>query len=538
MAPVKEGAPGTPGAADCEESDRTRAKHPRGPFFDARRLDAGRLAEALAGSSSDAIIVKSLDGTIRSWNRAAEEIYGYSAKEMIGRSIRAIIPEDRLNETERILVRLAAGESISHFETVRVARDGTRLDISLSETPILDDRGLPAFAVVVARDVSAKCRAREQTREADLRYRTTLDSLTEGFQILGADWRYLYLNPAAAAHGRRSIEDLLGQRLMDVFPGIEETEVFRAMRHVLENRTSVIMDNHFVYPDGVKRWFELRIEPVPEGICVHSFDIQRRREMEEELKRINLELDDRVAVRTRELEMVNSELEAFSYSVSHDLRAPLRSMDGFSQVLMEDHERELSPAAMDALRRIRAASQRMGEMIDDLIMLARVSRGTLNARPVSLSALAHELIAELGPARPGRDVEYLVQERMKVRADPGLVRIVLQNLLANAWKYSSTRSRSRIEVGEIGIDGKRAWFVSDNGVGFDPARAEKLFTPFFRLHTQAEFDGNGIGLATVRRAVHRQGGEVWAEGRPGEGATFYFTFGIPEGRRKRNENPD
>jgi signal transduction histidine kinase len=171
-------------------------------------------------------------------------------------------------------------------------------------------------------------------------------------------------------------------------------------------------------------------------------------------------------------------------------------------------------------------------------MLARVSRGTLNARPVSLSALAHELIAELGPARPGRDVEYLVQERMKVRADPGLVRIVLQNLLANAWKYSSTRSRSRIEVGEIGIDGKRAWFVSDNGVGFDPARAEKLFTPFFRLHTQAEFDGNGIGLATVRRAVHRQGGEVWAEGRPGEGATFYFTFGIPEGRRKRNENPD
>ena len=232
---------------------------------------------------------------------------------------------------------------------------------------------------------------------------------------------------------------------------------------------------------------------------------------------------------TRELEGANRELEAFSYSVSHDLRAPLRTIDGFSQILQEDYEAVLDEEGLDYLGRVRAASAHMAMLIDDLLDLSRVSRRPLRREPVDLADLAAEVIEDLRAAEPERDVEFVVERGIRAYGDMGLLKVALENMLGNAWKFTKREERPRIEFGvdrrpRAGVAGP-AYFVRDNGAGFDQAYADKLFGAFQRLHGQDEFEGTGIGLATVARIIHRHGGRVWAEGEVGEGATFYFTLG-------------
>jgi light-regulated signal transduction histidine kinase (bacteriophytochrome) len=240
-----------------------------------------------------------------------------------------------------------------------------------------------------------------------------------------------------------------------------------------------------------------------------------------------------------ELTTVNKELETFSYSVSHDLRAPLRSIDGFSQALLEDCHEQLDDTGQDYLRRIRSATQRMGQLIDDLLTLSRVIRSDMRREPVDLSRIASQISTDLYQAHPERQVECIIQPDVIARGDQRLLYAVLENLLSNAWKFTAKRSRAKIEFGAISplpvaTDEKEStyptYFVRDDGVGFDMAYVEKLFTPFQRLHSISEFPGNGIGLATVQRIVHRHGGRVWAEGSIGQGATFYFTLATEGGQ--------
>lgn len=256
-------------------------------------------------------------------------------------------------------------------------------------------------------------------------------------------------------------------------------------------------------------------------------DISDRRRAEDELRRLNAELERRVIERTVQLENTNRELEAFSYSVSHDLRSPLRSLDGFSQAILEDYADRLDEQGGDYLRRIRAASQRMGALIDDLLRLSRVSRSECERRKVDLSALAASVAGEIQMAGSGRQVEWVITPGMEVNADPNLLRIVLENLLGNAWKFTSRHSHARIEVGAADYEDGRVYFVRDDGAGFDMAFAGQLFGAFQRAHSKTDFEGTGIGLATVQRIVHRHGGRVWAEGAVEKGATIYFT--LPEG---------
>jgi PAS domain S-box-containing protein len=226
----------------------------------------------------------------------------------------------------------------------------------------------------------------------------------------------------------------------------------------------------------------------------------------------------------KELEQVNKELEAFSYSVSHDLRAPLRSIDGFSQALLEDYEDKLDEQGKDYLRRVRAATQRMSQLIDDLLNLSRISRTEMHYEEVNLTAIAKAIAAELQKTQPERQVEFVIGENIVARGDSHLLSIVLDNLLRNAWKFTSKHLHARIEFGTIQQDGRLVYYVRDNGAGFDMNYANKLFTPFQRLHKSTEFEGTGIGLATVQRIIHRHGGSVWAEGEVEKGATFYFTL--------------
>lgn len=226
-----------------------------------------------------------------------------------------------------------------------------------------------------------------------------------------------------------------------------------------------------------------------------------------------------------ELAAINQELEAFSYSVSHDLRAPLRSIDGFSQALLEDYEEKLDKQGKNYLQRVRSATQRMGELIDDLLTLSRVTRSEMKLQTVELSALAHSIVTELQKIQPERRTEFVITPGLSANGDAHLLRLLLENLLGNGWKFTGKHPQASIEFGSIQVDGKQAFFVRDDGAGFDMAYADKLFVPFQRLHSPSEFPGTGIGLATVQRIVHRHGGQVWAEGKVEKGATFYFTLG-------------
>jgi signal transduction histidine kinase len=251
---------------------------------------------------------------------------------------------------------------------------------------------------------------------------------------------------------------------------------------------------------------------------------------EDEIRRLNVELERRVTERTAELAAANKELEAFSYSVSHDLRAPLRAIQGFSQALNDEYADRFDAQGRDYLQRVHAAGQRMGQLINDLLHLSRLTRGEMRRQPVDLSALAVAIAAELQKAQPHRRVAFLIAGGLTAHADPRLLRVALENLLGNAWKYTSKQQQARIELGVTERDGERAYFVRDDGAGFDMAYADRLFAPFQRLHTAKEFEGTGIGLATVQRIIHRHGGRIWAEGAVGNGATFYFT--VHDGRRR------
>lgn len=242
------------------------------------------------------------------------------------------------------------------------------------------------------------------------------------------------------------------------------------------------------------------------------------------LRRVSVELEDQVTRRTTQLAAANKELEAFSYSVSHDLRAPLRSIDGFSRALLDDYAPQLDDTGKDYLNRVRASTQRMGQLIDDMLMLSRVTRSEMNLDTVNLSALAQTVVDELQQEYPERFVEFVCTPGMMVRGDARLLKIVLENLLGNAWKFTSKREHAHIEFGVMHQVGASVYFVRDNGAGFDMAYVGKLFSAFQRLHAMTEFPGTGVGLATVQRIIHRHGGEAWAEGEIDKGATFYFTL--------------
>jgi signal transduction histidine kinase len=261
-------------------------------------------------------------------------------------------------------------------------------------------------------------------------------------------------------------------------------------------------------------------------------EIQVRKRAEEEIQQLNANLESRVAERTQDvreanlqLAAMNTELESFSYSVSHDLRAPLRGIDGWSLALLEDYRERLDDRGREYLNRVRSETQRMGRLIDDLLKLSNVTRVDMQRGQVDVTSIAGGIAAQLREANPERDIEFTIMPGLRTCADAGLLQIVLTNLLSNSVKFTDGTSGARIEVGQNEQNGEPAFFVRDNGVGFDMAYAGTLFGAFQRLHKETEFPGTGIGLATVQRAVRRHGGRVWAEAKAGTGATFYFTIG-------------
>ncbi|WP_236026826.1 sensor histidine kinase [Geomonas diazotrophica] len=321
--------------------------------------------------------------------------------------------------------------------------------------------------------------------------------------------------------------DIVGQCHYDVFPEIS-SEWREFHRRGLSGEVIRADADRFVRADGSVQWVRWEIRPWSTadggigGIVLFSEDITGLKEAQEEIQSLNTDLERRVEQRTAELKAANEELDAFAYAVSHDLRAPLRAMIGFSQALQEDCSQQLSEEGLDHLREIRQAGHKMGELVDGLLALSRSLRGTLECHTVDVSALARRLLQDLERAEPGRKVQWQIDEELKVNGDPRMVELLLTNLLSNAWKYSAAAQSARISVSAEQRDGKSFIRVADNGAGFDIRHTERLFKPFQRLHRQDEFPGIGIGLATVQRIVNRHGGTIAADGEPGKGATFRF----------------
>ena len=360
-------------------------------------------------------------------------------------------------------------------------------------------------------------------RQSEEKYRRTLDTMLEGCQIVGFDWRYLYLNQTAEKHNRRPNSELLGREMARCWPGITETEVFALEKSCMEERTSHRLDNRFAFPDGHTGWFRLIIQPLPEGIAIFSEDITERKLAEEKIVRLNEELERRVQERTAQLEAANKELEAFSYSVSHDLKAPLRGIDGYSQLLEKDHSDRLDEEGLLFIRNVRASAALMHQLIEDLLNYSRVERRQQQSMDLDLpslvQAVAAERAAEVVEAGGILNIEV---PQLSVRADRDGLALALRNLLGNAIKFSRGALPPTVEIGARREQDRVILWVSDNGIGFDMKFHDRIFDIFQRLQRVEEYPGTGVGLALVRKAMQRMGGSARAESAPGKGATFFL----------------
>ena len=465
------------------------------------------------------------EGNILVWNRECERVTGYSAEEMIGNpeSLAWLYPD--ADYRQRMMEEMARRNfEFRDWEWQITCKDGHVRTVAWSNvSPQVPIPGWDTWAIGV--DVTERVQAQEALRRAEWEKEIILDSQLEHVIYQDCAHRILWANRAACESVGMRREELTGRFCYHIWPQSETR--CKDCPVALAMETGRPQKVRKVTPDG-RAWYirgysvRDENEQIVGGIEVTQ-EITEQVRAQEEIQRLNAELEQRVLERTAELQAVNEELEAFAYSVSHDLRAPLRAIDGFSQALLEDYGDCLNREGQSYLERVRAASQHMGQLIEDLLQLSRLTRSEMQRERVDLSALAQEILGTLSVAEPEREMEMIVAPGIMVKGDARLLRVALENLLSNAFKFTSKQPRARIAFGQTQVDEKPVYFVRDNGVGFDMAYADKLFGAFQRLHRISEFEGTGIGLVTVHRIIQRHGGRVWAEAAVGQGATFYFT---------------
>ncbi|MBI5504117.1 MAG: PAS domain S-box protein [Deltaproteobacteria bacterium] len=478
-------------------------------------------------------IIYSLDanGIITYVSPAVERAAGYTPPEVIGHSfLEYIHPDDQPALLESYLEVLAGRYGPSEY---RVFDKSGQVRWVRSTSRLIHEHGEVVGLRAVLMDITERKQVEVAIEQGERRWRSLIEHSSDGIVLFDVHDVILYASPGALKVVGLSAHELVGRRGADfVHPDDRRALVAAMAAAVMVPGASFTNTMRLRHRDGTWRWVEsvatnLLDDPSVAAVVANYHDITDSRRAAEEIAALNQTLERRVAERTAELATANTELESFSYSVSHDLRAPLRNIDAWSMVLLEEHRDQLRPEGREMLTRIRRSVHRMGRLIDDLLGLSRVSRAKLRREPVDLSALARAVVAELRHVEPDRVVEFVIAADAVGVGDPGLLRVVLENLLGNAWKFTGKCTQARIEFGRSASESAGegpVFFVKDNGAGFDMRFVAKLFGAFQRLHGVAEFPGTGIGLATVQRIVARHGGRVWAESAPGEGAAFYFTL--------------
>ena len=597
----------------------------------------------------DAIFIRDRDGTIRSWNRGAEQMYGWTKVEALGRISHDLLGTRfpvSLADLEDRLARDGSWEG----ELIHSRRDGSQIVVASRQVLDREVRGEPTVTLEINSDITERKRAEEALRRASAYNRRLLEASLDPLVTIGPDGKITDVNEATEAVTGYPRAELIGKDFAEYFTNPQAARegyerVFREgfvrdysleIRH-RDGRVTPVVYNASVYRDEagqvigvfaaarditaqkrteaelrqmsrlidqahdaificgrdgtIRSWnrgaeqmygwtkvealdrishdllgtrFPVSLADLEdrlardgswEGELIHSrrdgaqvvvasrwivdrdergeptvvlemnSDITERKRADDELRRLKGELEERVVMRTAQLEAANKELESFAYSVSHDLRAPLRAIDGFCQILVTEHAPGLDGEPRRYLQRVSENTRKMGRLIDDLLQFSRLGRQAMTRQPVAMADIVRQCLEELRGEREGREVEVILGELPPCRADAALLKQVWLNLLANALKFTRGRAQARIEAGSFARDGETVYFVRDNGVGFDMAYADKLFGVFQRLHRQEDYEGTGVGLALVHRIIHRHGGRVWAEASPDRGAAFFFTLG-------------
>lgn len=441
-------------------------------------------------------------------------------------------PDDRAALQQGVAEAMACAESFAPEHRI-VRPDGEIRFVRGVGIFERDSTGNPLRVAGTVQDITAEKRALMALQASEHKYRAVLENASDGIIIASAEGEVLDVNRRIQKLLGYSRDELLTLHVSAIHPP-EDADKLRAAFTSMREHGFSLFEHLLLRKDGTTTPVEVAGTLITfdnQQVALGIFrDIRERKRTEAELHQHRNHLEQLVEQRTAELVALNGELEAFSYSVSHDLRAPLRAINGFSVALREDFPAQLSSTGHEYLQRIISATERMGRLIDDLLNLSCAMRAEMHCETVPLGMLAAELIEELATLEPGRRVRTIIASDVVATGDPTLLRALLQNLLSNAWKFTRRRDEAEIEFGATIRADHTVYFVRDNGIGFETSQASELFKPFHRLHGVSEYEGSGIGLATVQRIVQRHGGKVWAESEPGQGATFSFTLGEASGR--------
>jgi PAS domain S-box-containing protein len=488
-----------------------------------KRIQSEKRLRGLLEAAPDGMVIVDQEGVIVMVNAQMEKLFGYNREDVIGNRVELLVPArfkdihpfHRGQYTKSPRPRPMGAD----LELYGLRKDGTEFPVEIRLSPMESEEENLVIAAI--RDITDRKRAEEK-------FRGLLESAPDAMVVVDQLGFIQLVNSQT--------EKLFGYDRAELVGQTVEVLVPRRFRKRHAKHRDGYYDEHPIRPMGIglelfgvrKNSTEFPVEislsplETEDGLLVSAAirDVTQRKRMQEDVQKLNEDLKQRAA----QLEAANKELEAFSYSVSHDLRAPLRSIDGFSHVVLEDYGEQLPADARSYLERVRAAAQRMAVLIDDLLNLSRVTRTAVQPRFINLSKIAEEILGDLQEGNPDREVAISLTPDLMVEADPHLMSIVLQNLLSNAWKFTSKQEHAIIEFGQKSHVKERTFYVRDNGVGFDMAYADKLFGVFQRLHSISEFPGTGVGLATVHRIISIHGGRIWAESAEGKGTTFYFTL--------------
>jgi PAS domain S-box-containing protein len=492
-------------------------------------LSAANLAlaglAAIVEQSNDAIVSVDRDGRIMTWNPAAERIYGFGREEVVGQSVSLLAPPGLSKETSELVERLKGGERVSSLETIRVRKTGDPIDVSLTLSAIKNESGEFQGASIIARDITERKRGEEM-------FRLAVEAAPNAMVMVDGDGHIMLVNAQTEKLFGYRRDELIG-RDVDILIPHPYRGVHRGFRSEFMHQPRVRglgtgRDVHGLRKDGSEFPAEIGLNPIRTGqgtwVLSAILDITERKREEREIHLLNQELEHRVAERTAELSAVNAELEAFSYSISHDLRAPLRQIAGFAGIVVEDYGPQLAPECQGYLHRVQDGAQHMGHLVDALLNLSRMGQQMVSLEAVPINPIIDAALEVLKPECVNREIEWQIETLSTLECDAMLLRQVFANLLSNALKFTRNRTPAIIHIGSKLQNGELVIFIRDNGSGFDMQYAGKLFGVFQRFHRAQDFEGTGVGLAIAQRIIRKHGGRIWAEAEPDQGATFFFTI--------------